>query len=580
MNAINKERKFLIGITFVLIFTLCSATAALSAQDAKQAKINEIVFLLDTSNSMNTTDPDGIAPDSIEEMASALPSSYAMGFVAYNSGLQSVENVSRDRSRIKDAVRRVQYTGYTNAGAGIQKALTLFTEEADGVKAIVLISDGEIMMEDEAATSESLERFERARQEAQNRGIRICTVALGGKANAPAANVYGAQNADEKIYEANAAGELPEIVKQILYDGLGVQKNSVSTGEIKQSNINIKIPIERVAYIDRAKILITSDGPMENVSAAYNAENGEISIGKRFALVDIIRPKLGEAQLQLGSSLNSSIRADLLMEMSGAIKTEVTAPRTRQGDGEKTVEVRLTPVRAGDERARLLDDPYFADKPVRVTADGELLTAKVSEGAIAFTLQAEHARDCEVRVHFEDLGVNWIAPDATFIRVGEAEDYSALLAVICAAAIAVLVLLWQRRKRVARPAPLTGVSRFDFAGVLRLCITKTPDDSDIEPRVYSLYRRFSSEPVSLSAILEQCEIKLSFAGAKRISFSPGADRSLVVTNNSECTVLHNRDLLIKDHSCIVYFDEKVYITFEDERSEMVLHYKSAKPDDK
>ena len=55
------------------------------------ANPKEIVFLLDTSVSMNDTDPDKLSPDCIEALIRLLSDEDKFGLVTYNDNLQLVE---------------------------------------------------------------------------------------------------------------------------------------------------------------------------------------------------------------------------------------------------------------------------------------------------------------------------------------------------------------------------------------------------------------------------------------------------------------------------------------------------------
>ena len=47
---------------------------------------------------------------------------------------------------------RVQYNGYSNAGAGLERAVELLEQSSAAKKDIVLLSDGEFLMADEELT--------------------------------------------------------------------------------------------------------------------------------------------------------------------------------------------------------------------------------------------------------------------------------------------------------------------------------------------------------------------------------------------------------------------------------------------
>ena len=51
-------------------------------------------------------------------------------------------------------------------------------------------------------------------------------------------------------------------------------------------------------------------------------------------------------------------------------------------------------------------------------------------------------------------------------------------------------------------------------------------------------------------------------------------------HNSNCTILIGQDILRANQKHALSFGMKLHITFEDEISEMEIHYKSVKPSEK
>ena len=68
-------------------------------------------------------------------------------------------------------------------------------------------------------------------------------------------------------------------------------------------------------------------------------------------------------------------------------------------------------------------------------------------------------------------------------------------------------------------------------------------------------------------------------GADRIYFKAGAGRCLVLSNDSDCTIMQNREILLKGRSYLIGLDSKVDITFEDEITEMALQYREVRPNE-
>jgi hypothetical protein len=563
-------------LLFLLLFALPvfwgnNSRSGVAAEGIKQ---HEVVFLFDISYSMNATDPEKLAPDCLEEILYALPSNYAVGLVTYGSDVQTAKPVDTGREQVGALLRQVNYTGYTNAGAGLEKALTLF-KETGADKTVILLSDGEIMLENPAATQVSVEQFSRAMQTAAQSGIRVVTVAVDDPGNVPQINIYPSAKGQGLLFHIGDTAQLGGVAKTILYEVFGIAKTAISSGDLTSDTLKVRLPLGRSDAIDKAKILLTSAVPLGHIGASYTAQSGEIVNGKRFAVLNLGQPQRETAEIRFGTA-GGHIQADLILEMNATIQAEVTL-----GQGQKPAGVQLIPVSAANQNLQLLNDPYFEGKPVRITADGQEITATVEKGAIRFSLPADSTRSVAVNVRYEDLGVNLIAPAITYIEINRPEGYGKMIAFIAAIVIAMAVLACRRMRNPdpEPPAP-PPASRYEYAGKLKLYVTKAPDDSDADPMEYNLYRHFGKEEISLGKILENCGLSFALDGAYKVFFSPGANKALVLTNKSDCTILKNRDLLVKDHSCLVYFHESIHITFEDERSEMILEYKNVKPSER
>ncbi|HML32145.1 vWA domain-containing protein [Sporomusa sphaeroides] len=573
-----KNPAFLFLLLLVLIIAPGNASHSVTA--AETVKRHEVVFLLDVSNSMNTTDAEKLAPDCLEEILYVLPSNYSVGLVTYGSDVQTAMPLDAKREQVGAALRQVNYIGYTNAGAGLERALTLF-KDSTADKTVVLLSDGEIMLDNPAATRASEEQFNRAMQAAVQRGIRVYTVAIGDSGNVPQANIYDSANRQGMLFNVSDAAQLGDVAKKLLYKVFGIAKTAVSSGELQNDTVHVRLPLARSDSIHKAKILLTSTVPLSNIGASYTAQSGETLNGKRFAVVNLQQPQSEAVQLHLGTAGGGNMQADLILEMNALVQVEVK--NTSSGLSEqKKAEVRLIPVSTVNQNLRLLHDPYFEGKSVRVTANGQEITGLVEKGTILFFLPADKSQSVAVKVRYQDLGINLIAPDTTYVEINRPEGYGKIIASITVSFLAIAVLVWWRMRKPepVPPAPPPPASRYEYAGKLKLYVTKAPDDSDVAPMEYNLYRHFRKEEISLGTVLENCGLPFNLAGAYKVFFSPGANKALVLTNKSDCTILKNRDLLVKDHSCLVYFHERIHITFEDEKSELILEYKSVKPSER
>lgn len=536
------------------------------------ASSREIICLLDSSVSMNDNDFNKLAPDSINLILNTASNEDKVGFVSYNDIVQCVEPLESNRSKILNSINNVTYEGYTNAGAGLEKAISLFSNEENKERYVLFITDGEIMLPNDADTLNSISLYEKTLQEATNKNIKIITVAIGGKQNAPDVNVYGSDK--QKIYESNTANDLLQIIRQILYDDLGFQKISVSTGIIQNNSIDIDLPIN-ANLLRNVKVLITSNGLLNNVAINYNAKDRILYKGKQYALLELINPQNNKLALNMDFNSSNYINVDLLIEMVANIKTNIEL------SSKDTAAVKIIPVSKDDETLYLLRDPYFENKNIRIDIQGNSILSKVENGEICFTMPIteEQNDNIEANVHYEDLGINMKAPKV-LLQMPQRNNYIFyIVSIIVGIFFIVVILLWNKKSR--RPVDdIKTISPYEYAGKLKIYITKLKEDIDIAPMEYNLYRRFSREEISLAEILHQCGIELKLEGADKIIFSPGAQKALVLANNSDCTILKNRELLIKNYNTMIYYNERFYITFEDEFSEAILEYRSIKPSER
>ena len=119
-------------------------------------------------------------------------------------------------------------------------------------------------------------------------------------------------------------------------------------------------------------------------------------------------------------------------------------------------------------------------------------------------------------------------------------------------------------------------SKISYNGKLLIYVTKTPDDEDISPREFNLFRLFNAKPISLAEILSGCNLEIDFSGAEDIIINP-MPRGIFIKNDSDCTVTKRHDILLKGSRTDLYYGDSVYITSSNEEIELTLIYKSLKP---
>lgn len=173
----------------------------------------------------------------------------------------------------------------------------------------------------------------------------------------------------------------------------------------------------------------------------------------------------------------------------------------------------------------------------------------------------------------------------------QAPDYRPLFAILMIILVVIiLLLLWWMKKRNATiiymaPSPKEPEKKVEtrncaYMGKFNLYVVKTKDDRDVPPQTYRLFGRTNGR-MDLNKILTSCGIHFGKIGAEDIIFYPGPDSSIIIMDQSErCTVMRGSEILKKGMGYPAFFGEKLTVTFEDEMTEMEIHYKNLKPSEK
>lgn len=157
-------------------------TAKLTKVDDSEYSDAEIIFVLDISLSMDTSDPEDIRKQMMVNVISSLPDEADVALVTFannaqviNSGLSNKKidkkMLMTDVFNIANDSGNTDNSG-TNGRAGLTQALDLFTDRKDSRKYIIFFTDG-------VDNRESGLTYEEIIEESNNKNIRILSVGLG-----------------------------------------------------------------------------------------------------------------------------------------------------------------------------------------------------------------------------------------------------------------------------------------------------------------------------------------------------------------------------------------------------------------
>ena len=276
---------------------------------------------------------------------------------------------------------------------------------------------------------------------------------------------------------------------------------------------------------------------------------------------------------------------DAKIEVSGSLQTELSFDT-----------LKITP--ADNNGKNFLADKFFNDKPVRVKINDKIFNSKVSDGSIEIDVSDEAEKISLQKVFFSDLGILFFGNDTAEINLSN--EY--LPYILAGLAILLIIILFLRQKKLANQpkkaeeetqptltkkiaepikkfpkqiVSATEIKKISYNGKLAIYVTKTASEEEISPREFNLFRVNAAE-INLHEILQKCNIEEDFAGVENIIITP-TNRGIIIANNSDCTIIKRNNLIERGRQTEMYYNDSINIATEDETAELILMYKSLKP---
>lgn len=552
-----------------------------------------IVFVLDASGSMKTNDPQRLAIDSIAQLIYSLPSDYQVGFVAYNGGIAaSADFVSADgRKQVMDKAETVQYTGYSDAGAGLRSAMEMLAEHKEQEGHVVLLSDGEILLQSSEETEASVQRYQGAMQQAQEFGVRVHVIGLGDEMEDMDNFIFSAaEHTGGDSFHTPQAVELQTAIDTILTKDLGIKQSTAALIEAdgEPETVSVELPY---AHANKVRVLLTSTAPIRNLTANFQADDARQVNGERYSLIEMTNPLESQVELGFEGTDGHQVRVNIIPEYFVQPRADIVY-RDEQPEAEdaiyyqRTANVTYTFYDANNREIRLWTEKVFQYSPLNLLVNGQNQEISLSQGKAETKFPVQEKNAVTVLFDYSKMPVNVVGDRELTFELEAAPPLPqnpklpyGIVAAAAVAALAVVIILIRKNRK--KPIPLPAEerpepSKYSYVGKLNIYVTRTASGYDIPPLAFNLFRLPSGRVISMKEILESCDVAEEFAGAGMIYFKPGANRNLILTNNSDCTIMKNREILMKKKSYQLPLDAKVDITFEDEISELTFQYKELK----
>lgn len=236
----------------------------------------DIIFVIDSSGSMKTNDPSGIALDMVQAFIDTMQTQgIRIGYVAYNDGIVSfsapdVIGTVEKREKLKGEIDSITYAGDTDIGLGVSRACELLDTRENSHKIMVLISDGETDLPAGSfrTAEQSNQELEYCIRQCMKKDIPIYTIAFGKYDGNRRLLEQAAEATQAESYSAQQPKDLMEILYGIFQDNLFYRIQQFSNGTYASGSQQITCVLDAM-YLDEIDILLISSGTVGKTIAQY-----------------------------------------------------------------------------------------------------------------------------------------------------------------------------------------------------------------------------------------------------------------------------------------------------------------------
>lgn len=181
------------------------------------AKNLSVVFVIDSSGSMGSNDRDNIRKTAAIQFVNKLGDEDQSAIVDFDSYAYVWSPLTKVKADVIAGINKVNSSGGTNIGRGVEAAINLFDPTENDVKYIILLTDGQGQYNHDLT------------KEAAALGITIYTIGLGRGVTASLLESI-ASGTKGKYYHATTANELPAIYEETAQETIDYQTDTDGDG--------------------------------------------------------------------------------------------------------------------------------------------------------------------------------------------------------------------------------------------------------------------------------------------------------------------------------------------------------------
>ena len=513
----------------------------------------EGMLVVDVSNSMKSSDPKNISNEAMKmfiDMASF--NGDKIGAIAYadevmrEKALVKIKS-EQDKKDLKSFIDSVQKYMYTDLSTGVKEAVNVLdsSHEQGYYPLIVLLADGNNELDPKKSKTEKQAEkdLDQAVAAAKAKGYPIYTIGLNanGKLNKQVLTNI-AKSTNGEFFEASSADKLPGILSEIFANHLKLKivpiNQIVGNGDFQ--DIKINVPNENVL---EANISLMSNHPVEvklvdpsGKELAIPSGQVLLSKSKTYAMVKLLKPVQGDWTLKVKGVAKDKIDINLVFNYDLQLKLDKLAKQSYKAG--ETVKIHSffedngTPIADKSIYQSMKSTLYVKDLDQGKT---EEVSLTVDDQGFSGQFKLGNSSSYEVVVKAEDnsffretqpqkITVQKTAKTSVAAKTTQPKEESPFSWLYAVAGVIVLILLAVFVYNKLR-------KKQGFSGQIVVEV-KDEDTGERSNPQYKPLKGFKGK-FQLHQLLG---LHPEFAETNQIIFKPHAGDSLLLINNSDCTI--------------------------------------------
>ena len=528
----------------------------------------EIVFVINSGQSMSESDPFRTIAEGVTWSVENLSDKDEVAIVTFNDTVE----VIRPLTKINDFPNKsfnLDYYGSSDAGAGILTAIDMLTPKFNMQRDIIFITNGEFQ------SPQSAKNFQAGLEQAKWLGFNVYLLDMRYNVDPQGYRQYDGY---AKFLPINYL-EFMTTLRTILQGDFRTAHIELPTNNLTTGTLNFNVPIQA----RRLKICLLSS----NVGNAILKNVNPAIQGSFINIFEIDSPSRNNFEFELNYPQGTGLTLDVIPTVEGTLQTAIS-PKFLINDI-----LEITPINADK---KILADKFFDGKLINVLVNRKNLVGKIENGTIQVDINDLDENISLEKIHFEDVGIIFEGDDTAQLVVQKKNYLAGLIALVGLSIILGLAWLIHNKGKSAAVENLVSTlgehnakiippvedfkaniqnSKFSYSGKLMIYFTRTHEDNDTALREFNLFRMNSAQ-IPLSYVLKQCNIEENFQGAENILINPDK-KSILIENKSECTITKRHNLVEKDQTVALYYNDSINISTLDDTAELIMIYKSLKP---